>query len=217
MTRMSASGATLLQAAASEAISAAWWDRLDLEARRPGEANVDLILGKAAELAFSPIARDQLMSLALMTGVRDTDGTKVLIETSVPPAERAVIAERVSDRGRTRPRTLTHWWPRSRSATRVIWTVTPGSTSCRSESGRTQRSRNYCGITRTFLPATTCGWQCSARSQSFSNASRHYPAACPGGLSPAGSIELLVEARDEGATQHRRFRGRPSKAALLRP
>jgi len=99
MTRMSASDATLLQAAASEAISAAWWDRLDLEARRPGEAITDLILGKAAELAFSPIARDQLMSLALMTGVRDTDGTKVLIETSVPPAERAIIAERVFRQG----------------------------------------------------------------------------------------------------------------------
>lgn len=99
MTRMSASDATLLQAAASEAISAAWWDRLDLEARRPGEAITDLILGKAAELAFSPIARDQLMSLALMTGVRDTDGTKVLIETSVPPAERAIIAEGVFRQG----------------------------------------------------------------------------------------------------------------------
>ena len=99
MKRMSASDATLLQAAASEAISAAWWDRLDLEARRPGEVNTDLILGKAAELAFSPIARDQLMSLALMTGVRDTDGTKVLIETSAPPAERAAIAERVFRQG----------------------------------------------------------------------------------------------------------------------
>ncbi|MFA4939986.1 hypothetical protein [Brevundimonas sp.] len=99
MTRMSSSDATLLQAAASEAISAAWWDRLDLEARRPGEANTDLILGKAAELAFSPIARDQLMSLALVTGVRDTGGTKVLVETSVPSAERAVIAERVLRQG----------------------------------------------------------------------------------------------------------------------
>lgn len=95
MTRMPDSDAMLLEAAASEAISAARWERVDLEARRPGEAHTDLILGKAAELAFSPIGRDQLMSLALVKGVRDPEGAGPLLETSVSPAERAAIAERV--------------------------------------------------------------------------------------------------------------------------
>lgn len=95
MTRMHASDAMLLEAAASEAISAARWERVDLEARRPGEAHMALILGKAAELAFSPIGRDQLMSLALVKGVQDPDGAGPLVETSVPPQERAAIAERV--------------------------------------------------------------------------------------------------------------------------
>lgn len=95
MTRMRASDAMLLEAAASEAISAAWWERVDLEARRPGECHADLILGKAAELAFSPIGRDQLMSLALEKGVRDPDGPEPLVDISVPPEERAVIAKRV--------------------------------------------------------------------------------------------------------------------------
>lgn len=95
MTRMRASDAMLLEAAASEAKSAAWWERVDLEARRPGEGHADLILGKAAELAFSPIGRDQLMSLALEKGVRDPDGPEPLLETSAPPSERAVIAQRV--------------------------------------------------------------------------------------------------------------------------
>ena len=95
MTRMCASDTMLLEAAASEAICAAWWERVDLEARRPGEGHADLILGKAAELAFSPIGRDQLMSLALEKGVRDPGGPEPLVETSVPPEERAVIAKRV--------------------------------------------------------------------------------------------------------------------------
>ena len=95
MTRMRASGAMLLEAAASQAISAAWWEQVDLEARRPGVDHADLILGKAAELAFSPIGRDQLMSLALVKGVRDPAGPGPLIETSVLPAERAAIAKRV--------------------------------------------------------------------------------------------------------------------------
>lgn len=95
MTRMCASGTMLLEAAASEAISAAWWERVDLEARRPGEGHAELILDKAAELAFSPIGRDQLMSLALEKGVRDPGGPEPLVETSVPPAERMVIAKRV--------------------------------------------------------------------------------------------------------------------------
>ena len=95
MTRMRASDTMLLEAVASEAISAAWWERVDLEARRPGEIHADLILGKAAELAFSPIGRDQLISLALEKGVRDAGSPEPLLETSALPGERAVIAKRV--------------------------------------------------------------------------------------------------------------------------
>ncbi len=95
MTRMRANDAMLLEAAASEAVGAAWWERVDLEARRPGESHADLILGKAAELALSPVGRDQLMSLALEKGLRDQAGPEPLLETSAPPAERAMIAKRV--------------------------------------------------------------------------------------------------------------------------
>ena len=89
------SGATLLKAAAAEAVSAARWERVDLEARRPGEAHVYLIMAKAVELASSPIGRDQLMSLALAAGVRNSDAAGLLVRSSAPPAERAVIEERV--------------------------------------------------------------------------------------------------------------------------
>ena len=95
MTHMRDSDATLLEAAASEAVTAARWERLDLEARRPGGAHVDLILAKAAELATSPIGRDQLMSLALAAGGRNSDAADLLVRSFTPSAERAVITERV--------------------------------------------------------------------------------------------------------------------------
>ena len=95
MTRKRESDAALLEAAAQEAISAASWERVDLESRRPDAAHIDLILGKAAELAFSPIGRDQLMSVALTKAACNPDAAGPLIDPSVPAEERAAIAERV--------------------------------------------------------------------------------------------------------------------------
>ena len=100
MTHGRDSDATLLEAAAAEAVSAARWERVDLEACRPGGAHVYLIMAKADELASSPIGRDQLMSLALAAGVRNSDAAGLLVGSSAPPAERAVIAERLFKLGR---------------------------------------------------------------------------------------------------------------------
>lgn len=55
----------IIDAAISEAVAGAQWERVDLESRRPGLMSDELMLAKAAELALSPVARDQLMSLAL--------------------------------------------------------------------------------------------------------------------------------------------------------
>lgn len=99
MTRTTDSDARLLAAATADAVSAARWERIDLEARRPLMAHRDLLLAKAAELAMSPIGRDQLMSLALEYSVRDVDPDAPLLDIPARPAERAMIARRVFVRG----------------------------------------------------------------------------------------------------------------------
>ena len=58
----------VVDAAVADAVSAAQWERVDLQTRRPGQDPEDLLLAKAAELAMSPIARDQLMSATLEHG-----------------------------------------------------------------------------------------------------------------------------------------------------
>lgn len=95
MIRTTHSDAELLAAATAQAVSAARWERIDLGARKPHMLPDDLLLAKAAELALSPIGRDQLMSLALEHGVRDGDQGAALLDVSAPLAERAVIAIRV--------------------------------------------------------------------------------------------------------------------------
>lgn len=99
MPRTSDSDARLLAAASSEALCAARWERIDLETRRPGAAHRELLLARAAELALSPVGRDQLMSLALERGASSVDPDASLIDTSVRPAERARIARSVFGRG----------------------------------------------------------------------------------------------------------------------
>lgn len=95
MTRTPTSDARLLEAASSEALGEARWERIDLETRRSGPAYGELLLARAAELAMSPVGRDQLMSLALEHGVDDAVADTPLLEISVPLSERAIIAKRV--------------------------------------------------------------------------------------------------------------------------
>ena len=63
----------LVARSAVEALLAARWESADLLSRRPACLAADLLRGHAAELATSPFARDQVLSLALETAARDID------------------------------------------------------------------------------------------------------------------------------------------------
>jgi hypothetical protein len=54
------------------AVAEARWEAADLLSRRPALA-ADLLRGHAAELATSPVARDQLLGLALERAAADLD------------------------------------------------------------------------------------------------------------------------------------------------
>lgn len=82
----------LAGAALAEAVADAGWRRVDLETRRPDSAHHELILATAAELATSPVARDQLLSLALE---RQARRAPPLFEIECDPADRDRIAARV--------------------------------------------------------------------------------------------------------------------------
>ncbi|MDB5421731.1 MAG: hypothetical protein JWR59_1678 [Brevundimonas sp.] len=84
----------IIDAAVSEAISGAQWERVDLESRRPDIAS-ELMLAKAAELALSPIARDQLMSLALEHGAQDFHPDYPIIDLACCAQERDLIARQI--------------------------------------------------------------------------------------------------------------------------
>ncbi|WP_339930393.1 hypothetical protein [uncultured Brevundimonas sp.] len=85
----------LIKAAVAEAVSGARWERIDLETRRPDCAHSELMLAKAAELAMSPVARDQLMSLALERFGQDQQADGPLINDARTAGERDRIAGRV--------------------------------------------------------------------------------------------------------------------------
>ena len=85
----------LVEAALDEAVSGARWERIDLETRRPDSAHADLMLAKAAELVMSPVARDQLMSLALERVGQDRHAEGPLIDLDRAASERAFVAKRV--------------------------------------------------------------------------------------------------------------------------
>src|SRR5690606_7619789 len=85
----------LVEAALTDAVSAARWERIDLETRRPDYAHREMILAKAAELAMSPVVRDQLLSLALERSVEDGLLDGPLIDVQAACGERALIATRV--------------------------------------------------------------------------------------------------------------------------
>ena len=87
--------AKIVSAAIAEAASGAQWDRVDLETRRPGPTADELMLAKAAELAMSPVARDQLMSLALEHGAQHFHPDYPLIDIDCGPEAREPVAQRI--------------------------------------------------------------------------------------------------------------------------
>ena len=87
--------ARIVGAAIAEAVSGAQWDRVDLESRRPGSAADELMLAKAAELAMSPLARDQLMSLALEHGAQHFHPDYPVIEVDCESEAREAVAQRI--------------------------------------------------------------------------------------------------------------------------
>lgn len=89
----------IIEAALADAVSAARWEWIDLATRRPDCVHREWILGRAAELAMSPIARDQLLSLALERSDEDGALNHPLIDIDGSPRERAVIAKRVFSLG----------------------------------------------------------------------------------------------------------------------
>lgn len=84
-----------LEAALADAVSAARWERRDLEARRPTWIHHELMLARAAELAMSPLARDQLMSLALERQTQSGPPGRSLIDPDPSARDRDRIAGRV--------------------------------------------------------------------------------------------------------------------------
>lgn len=89
----------LIEAALADAVSAARWEWLDLATRRPDCAHDELILGRAAELALSPIARDQLLSIALERIAEEGPLDGSLIDDRRDCDGRATIAKRVFSLG----------------------------------------------------------------------------------------------------------------------
>lgn len=87
--------ARIVEAAIAEAVAGAQWDRVDLESRRPGPTADELMLAKAAELAMSPVARDQLMSLALEHAAQHFHPDYPVIEITCGPEAREVVAQRI--------------------------------------------------------------------------------------------------------------------------
>lgn len=85
----------IVDAAVADAISTAQWERIDLQTRRPGQDFEELLLGKAAELAMSPVARDQLMSAALEHGAERFHPDHPVVDVDCCSAERSVISDRV--------------------------------------------------------------------------------------------------------------------------
>ena len=84
-----------LETALAEVAVDALWEYRDMKARRPNWAHHELILARAAELAVSPLARDQLMSLALERQTQNGPPGRPLIKTDCSTEERDQIAGRV--------------------------------------------------------------------------------------------------------------------------
>jgi hypothetical protein len=80
-----ASESHVVAAALLGAFTEARWRRSDLLSRKPADLAPDLLRGHAAEMAFSPIGRDQVLSLALFAAANDLDAGRA------PSDERAAF------------------------------------------------------------------------------------------------------------------------------
>src|SRR6187455_3149703 len=76
----------LLSRAVARALAVARWEVADLVARRSRELAPDLLQGRAAELALSPVAADQILSLVLDQAAAD-------IRKGRPPLVDAVVLD----------------------------------------------------------------------------------------------------------------------------
>lgn len=85
----------LIEAALADAVSVAQWEWIDLASRRPDCSHREWILGRAAELAMSPIARDQLLSLALERSAEGGAVNGPLIDLGCACGERTLISKRI--------------------------------------------------------------------------------------------------------------------------
>jgi len=90
--------------AAIDALLAARWACADLLSRKPAAVAIELVRGRAAELASSPIARDQMLSAALEAAAADLDagreplpdGTAFFFRDPGPcPTARLMVREQV--------------------------------------------------------------------------------------------------------------------------
>jgi hypothetical protein len=71
-------GRELVAAAALGALLDARWHAMDLISRKPREVTVDLLRGLAGEMAFSAIARDQLLGVALVMAADELERSGAL-------------------------------------------------------------------------------------------------------------------------------------------
>jgi hypothetical protein len=94
-------------AAALGAITHARWQSRELLSRRSMAVAADLLRGHAAELTFSPIGRDQLLSLALVAAADDVehdrqpraDRAAILPEPGPSEADRSKVRQQVFQSG----------------------------------------------------------------------------------------------------------------------
>ena len=99
--------AHIVATAALGALTEARWQGSDLLSRRSAEAAPDLLRGHAAEMAFSPLGRDQVLSLALLVAADDLEGGRspaaaaelVLLEPGPDDAARLDVRTRVLNSG----------------------------------------------------------------------------------------------------------------------
>lgn len=97
-------GAVLMAPAVAAAVACARWEMADLVARRGRDLAPDLLRGRAAELALSPLAEDQILSVILDAVANQLEQGQESLGSPTPldgisPADRTVsvsIADQVS-------------------------------------------------------------------------------------------------------------------------
>ena len=100
--------AHIVATAALGALTEARWQSSELLSRRSADAAPDLLRGLAAEMAFSPLGRDQVLSLALLVAADDLEAGRspaaaaselVLLQPGPADAARSDVRARVLNSG----------------------------------------------------------------------------------------------------------------------